>query len=249
MKLLWDNKAKTATISVNSENPNYPIENLQDTILAKVFRSTQADGVRIKFSTQIKASYVAILNHNIPEGADIWLQGNNTDSWDAPTFSQQLTWNSDIIIDAIDEQTFNYWSLWINHDETGADEYIQIGFVFLGIYLQMPGMDPKQQLPHNTTAKKTISTGGQVYGDDSYEFYNFKVKFPPVTNAQRNSIDTMFGSIKNIIPVIVLIWSNDLDFQPPLYMVIDDKKIPWKKAGSDKDGRLWTFSLNFREVF
>lgn len=246
MKLLYDNKILSATLDCSSENPDYPIENLQDTVLAKVYRS-MTDDINITIDQITTASYFAIMNHNLSESALITLQGNNSDSWVSPSFETTLTWKEGIIISHFAETTYNYWRLEIIDDDTGADGYIQIGGLFIGTYLQMPGMKKNQSIKDMTTSKSKISYSGQSYGNEGYEYRSFKVNFPQLSDTQRTGIRVMWTNNKNIHPLICLIWANRQDLETPIYCVIDQTSIEIKRTESDN--LPWETSLKFREVF
>jgi len=73
--------------------------------------------------------------HNITSGNTVLrIRGNATDSWGAPTFSQNLTFNADVIFVFIDE-TFRWWRFEVT-DGGNGDGYIQIGEMFLGTFFE-----------------------------------------------------------------------------------------------------------------
>lgn len=249
MIILWDNKAETAALSVISENPNYPKENLQDTRLAKRYRTLVDSSQRIVFgaaAANITATYAVVLGHNISDSATINIEGNATDSWGSPTFSQAMTKQGDVYIAEFTSAAFDFWSIEID-DPTNPDNYIEVGFVFIGISLQMPAMAPTQEMPYNTASSNSVSNSGQLYGNEKYNFKSFKITSPHVTNALRNSIITMFDTIKNIKPFILIIWSDDLAFESPIYCFYTDKSLKWKKTGATNFP--FSISFKFQEVF
>lgn len=231
----------------SSENPNFVAENMQDTVLAKVYRST-VDSTIITISTAITASYVAIIGHNLTETAQITIQGNNTDAWGAPALEETVIWRDSIAVLKFSESTYNFWRILITDDDTGADGYIQIGSIFLGTYLQMPGVKINQSLQYVSASKVSFSSSGQSYGDERYEYRNPEFNFPLLTHSQRDDMNTMFISNKNIKPVVALIWADDLDLESPMYSVIDQKSLSFKR--NEKSVNLpWSTKIKFREVF
>jgi hypothetical protein len=246
MRIAYDNKILDATVDATSENPNYTADNLQNTVLAKVYRSV-ADTTTIKVSTAITASYFFILNHNLTSTATITLQGNDTDAWGAPSFSQSVTWHADKCYLNFDEATYNFWRVVITDDDTGADGYIEIGLLWLGTYLQMPGMKLDQQLNEKTDSSVSITYSGQAYGEERYSYRNPQFSFPYITHDERKSLLTMWENNKNILPMVVMIWANDFGMEFPLYCVLDQKNIQFKRNGDSRDP--WAVKMKFREVF
>ena len=248
MRLCYDNKFLDATILATSENPNYVAANMQNTILAKVYRSV-ADSTTIKMSTQIKASYFFVLNHNLSSTSIVTLQGNDTDSWGSPSFEETVNYRSDMCYLNFAESTYNFWRVVITDDDTGTDGYIEIGSMYLGTYLQMPGMKLDQQLEYKSDSNVSITYSGQAYGEERYSYRNPSFNFPFISHDQRKELITMFNNNKNIKPLICLVWANDLGIEAPLYCVVDQKSIQPKRNGENNGTHAWTAKLKFREVF
>lgn len=246
MRLLYDNKFLDATISASSENPNYIATNMQNTILAKVYRSVTTSTV-IKISTSVKASYCSILGHNFTSTVSITLQGNNTDSWDSPSFEETIPYRSDMCILNFTEATYNYWRILITDDDSLADGYIEIGSIFLGTFLQMPGMKLDQQLEKKTKSSISISYSGQACGEERYSYRNPAFSFPFLTHDQRDYLNDMYENNKNIKPLICLVWANDLNIESPMYCVIDQDSMQFKR--NEDASCPWGTKIKFREVF
>lgn len=243
MIIAWDNKAETAEISVISENPNYPKENVQDTRLSKRYRTSSDAEQRIIFGSStgnITATYAVVLGHNVSDAATINIEGNATDSWGSPTFSQAMTKQGDVYIAEFTSAAFDFWSIEID-DPTNSDNYIEVGFVFIGISLQMPAMSATQEMPYNTASKNSVSNSGQLYGNEKYNFKAFKITSPFATNSDRTAIKTMFDTVKNIKPFILIIYSDDLDFEPPVYAFYSSNSLKFKKTGATN----FPFSISF----
>lgn len=245
MRILWNNTATSATLSATTEDSDYPVENIQDIRTKKVYRSTDDDDERIVFSGSATASYVVILNHNFTSGSTIKIEGNNTDSWGSPSFSETITYNSGIMIHSFTEATYSFWSLSIDN-ASNPDTYIEVGFVFIGTYLQMPKMKRDQTLPKNVDTYQKIGRGGNVFGGINYNYRNFGVNFNYLTNTQRQSINTMFETVGDVTPIILLPWT-DRTFEDYIYCVISQKTLPFKRT--DSQNKPWSLSMNFREVF
>lgn len=249
MKVLYDNKILTATLSSNNENENYPLDNLQNGVRAKKYRSVTDTGIWIKISTPITATYLVIDSHNLTSDATIHLQGNNSDSWVSPTTDFTVSnVTNDTIVYAFASKTHSYWRITIDDPrDSGDDEYVEIGGIYLGTALQLPGVKPDQSLIRSTNSKSDISEAGAQYGDRRLRFRKFGINFPNISWTDRVNMITMWENNENVVPLYVLLWSDRLDLEAIAYCVIDQSELNFKKS----DSPIFPFSttLNFREVF
>jgi len=253
MRILWDNKATSATLTTAGENPDYPATNMQDVRLSRYYRSLLdvEQYVEIDLDTPVTVTYFAIFNHNISADATIKLQGADEDTndvvdWDNPDFEVTVPHSEYYLIKNITEKTYDRWRLYVD-DSTNADTYIKIGSIYIGEYLQMPGMKIDQEIPIATASRRKIGEGGQAYGDKNYSYRIPKVNFPYLTNQQRNDINEMYTEIQNFKPVALLVWANDLDFESPIYSIIDQNRMVFKRT--DSHNLKWQTQIKFREVY
>ncbi|UCF13196.1 MAG: hypothetical protein JSW06_02785 [Thermoplasmatales archaeon] len=252
MRILWDNKYLSASITASSQDPDYPLSNTQDTRLTRLFRTNNlVDDQYITINTEIKASYVAIMNHNISSDATIQLLGANEDTndvvdWDNPDVTISVTHRDYIIVQKFTEATYTDWRLTID-DPNNSDGYIKIGSVFIGTYLQMPGMSRKaNNIDNLSTSEVSFSDSGQVYGDEGYDYRENSVSFPLISQDKREQIVSMYKEVTKIKPVIMLLWAERLDLEKPIYCVLTlDPK--FKRTDSHNDP--FQLQLKFREVF
>ena len=250
MQIMYDNKTVSATKTAYTENPNYLLANLDYTQLSRRYRSVGASDQWIVFTGPIKASRLMIAAHNLSVDAEIYIQGNNTNAWTAPSFSQELSYKSGIITGQFVEATYNYWRLYINDDGSNSPDYIEIGGLYLGTYVQLPGMKIDQKIDNKTTSMKSLSQSGQLYGDKRYKYRSFTVNFPAITNAQKAEITTMWESMDITDPFYLLIWANREDMETPIYCCFNYEA----EAGptwthTENYTHPWAVSLNIREVF
>lgn len=244
MQVLYSNSILTAILTRSSENPGYPIANVQDTKILKAFRTLSASGEWIKItSPAVTASRFAIMGHNLSAAAVIQLQGNDTDVWTAPTFDETITWKAGIIIHQFTEVTYNFWRLLIT--DSGRT-YISIGELYIGTFLQLPNIKTDAQIDDETTSEGVESSSGQLFGNEGYDFRTITVNFN-VTEAQRTAIRAWWAYCENIRPFIAVIWANREDIEPPLYCHIDQKMISWKKTGSATIP--YSTTIKFKEVY
>jgi len=247
MKILYDNKFLDSTILASSENPNYLAANMQNPILSKVYRST-ADSTTIKISTNITASFCAILGHNFTSTVVITLQGNDTDAWGSPSFEETISYRSDMCILQFTEADYNYWRVVITDDDSSADGYIEIGSIYLGTFIQMPGMKQDQTFEKKSLSNVSISYSGQSFGETRYLYRNPNINFPFITHSMRDSLNDMWDNNQNVKQIIVLVWSDRLDLEAPMYALIDQDTLSFKRNDNNVNFP-WGTKLKLREVF
>lgn len=244
MRILYDNKIKTATIIPSSNVAVYPTYNLYSDHLSEWFKFTGIVSEWIKFTGGMTASYVAIMAHNFSSTAIVKLQANSSDSWTSPPFELTLTVEN-FIIDSFTEVTYDYWRITIE-DLDNTESRLRIGGIFIGTHLQLPGMKIDQEITDNSNNDVSFSTGRQIYCDIGIDFKEFKINFPFISTAQRNSLRTLWNTVGNYTPIICLIWENALDLQAPIYCHLV-KPISWKRT--DIQNALWSTTLDLGEVF
>jgi hypothetical protein len=198
----------------------------------------------IKISTSITASRFAIMGHNLSASAVITLQGNNTDVWTAPSFEETITWKSGIILHSFTEATYSFWRLLIT--DSGRS-FIQIGELYIGTYLQGPNIKPDAQIDDETTSEGEVSSSGQLYGDDGYDFRSFTVNYGTVSDAMREAMRSWWAMCKNNRPYIMLLWASREDLETPVYCFTNQKAIQWKRTGNEKFP--WSTSIKHMECY
>jgi hypothetical protein len=166
----------------------------------------------------------------------------------ATSFYETILYDSNIIIHQLSETiTTNKLTLFINDANSNSDGYLEIGYLYLGEYLQLPNMKIDQDLNAETTSTIAYSESGQAYGKEGYIFRQPKINFPAMTNAQKEGLQELFSTVKNITPFICAIWANRLDIEPALYCVLNQKNIAFKR--SDNYNAPWATTIELREVF
>jgi hypothetical protein len=194
-----------ATLSVNSELSNYPVENILISILSRVFKTDSNLTAEIVFDAgeSVSISGIAIANHNISSTYDyLRLQGNSSDSWTSPAFSTDLEYSADIIDCNFDAETYQYWRLQII-DSTNADGYIQLGRVWIGEAYETPGISTTLTHDLFSASVKSTSVSGQSRQDTRYLYYALNTTFPAVTHAEKAEIFDIFKSIDIGTPFFV----------------------------------------------
>lgn len=237
MRIYNNNYIDDVTLTPSAVKGGYSADNLRIPQLARKFSFPSNTGnivMEFTIATQIKALLVDI--GNMTSSVTVTLEGNSTNEWTSPAYSEELLYTETALYLDLD-QTYQYYRLVFN--DPGVD-IINFGYIYIGdAYLQMPHIDPEVTLYYNTTSVATNSIGGQVYGDEGYEYLSTMFNFPKIleessefngiTVANRKEILAMWKRVKNIQPVWVMLWSNSLDEYPPVFCVINQSTMSFKK--------------------
>jgi hypothetical protein len=248
MRILWQNLIDDgSSYTPYSEDANYPVSNLYDTRLSRVYRSLAAVATEyILVNESCAPQYVGLINHNVSSSATIYVEGGSSSGLSTLTYSTTFTWSSYTMLSTQPSTVAcTYHRIRVVGSTTSTQ--IQIGYLFMGNYIELPGMKNDQETIDEVTSKITVSDSGQAYGDDGYRYRSFTINFPYVTQSQRTSVRTMFATIKNYQPVITVIWPGNTTYETPIYSIIDSKNLSFKRT--DDYNLPWTFSLKIREVF
>lgn len=247
MKICYDNEVMNATITSFSENPYYLFsDGLKDSRLSRVGRTLAVSSQWIKFAfpVAVSADSVLIANHNLTAGASVKLEGNASDVWTSPALSVTLTPDS-IVYSTFSSASYQYWRITVN-DVSNTDGFIQIGSVFLGDSLTMPGFDTVGTVFGKSSSSRSISVSGQAYGQKRLIYKVADINFPDVSSIEKIAIETFIETVDTTDPFWLIIWENDTAICPPVYMILDDYPELKKNAGF---GLTYNTSMKMREVF
>lgn len=205
MILKTNETAANSILSVNSELGDYPVTNILDTRLSRVFRTDSNTTAEIVFNagSAINVNSVNIAAHNISESVTtLKFQGNTSDSWGAPAFEIDLDWNENIIVADFENENYQYWRVQII-DPSNSDGYIEIGRTGLYDGYITPGIKVLVTHDRKSSTEKTKSIGGQTYSDTGYFYSVVSVSFPKITESQYYEIVAVFESVDIGYPFFV----------------------------------------------
>lgn len=120
---------KDATLTANSAVVNYPVTNILDSRLSRIFRTSSSTTAEIVFDagSAVTVDSVCIAAHNITSSVTtLKFQGNASDVWTSPSIDETLTWDADIITKDFTGGSYRYWRIQVI-DGTNPDGYIEIG--------------------------------------------------------------------------------------------------------------------------
>lgn len=253
MKIYYNNIIEQAILTPSNSDINQDVNYLKQPQLARSFIFGVTSGnLVIDLGTATDIGYFIVNRGSLTTSATVTLQGNSTDVWTSPTYSASLI-KTDTMYYKDLEETFRYWRLVISDSVN-----IEIGYISMGAgFLQMPGIDPKSTLNYTTTSLASYSVSGQIYGDDNYNYLKTYFSFPQISEnpsawidgrsiATRKDILDLWNIQKNINPVWVMLFENNLDEYPPLFCIIDQNNIQFTKLDY---GKYYSTKINLREVF
>lgn len=237
----YDNKYSLSTLTASDEEPSFPIERSQDIRLSRLYKSlTTSINVVIDLGSDLTATAFFLANHNLTSSATITLEGNDTNAWTTPTYTNSIAYSSDIIYEVFATQTYRYWRIVIA-DATNPDELIKFGGVFLGTYLTAPNFSHVLTEAMVDTSVISRSLSGQVYIDTNYDYITYSLNHPRVTESGRDSLKAMMKANKKK-PVYMLLDETSTTEFIPFYGTIDD--ISYSRVFDD----FYTISTNIREA-
>ena len=253
MTFFYNNLIEDATLTASSTASGLDVNNLKIPQLARVFSFVGNSGsVVIDLQSVQAIEYVLLDAGNMTEDVTAILQGNDTDVWTSPSYSENMIYTETTIYKELDEE-YRYWRVVLS--DINITELL-FGYISIGANkLRMPTIDPKVTLYYNTTSKISYSIGGQAYADEGYEYLNTEFNFPQIgeertligdtITASRKDILSMWSTTQNINPCFIFLWEESLDEHPPIFGVIATNKLKFKKVDW---GKYYSVSIPIREV-
>jgi hypothetical protein len=246
MRLLYNNTVYDATLVASSNQLGYGASLLADKTPFSKWKATGnvEEYVVIDLQSAKAISGFALFNHNFTSSATITLEANTSNSWGAPAFTKTLTWSTYYVWTYFVEQTYRYWRIVI--EDAGNANDIEVGELYIGTDLALPLLAPDSTFTMGTTSYRNVARSSQVLGTLQYanRLYSFNLVY--LSNAQRESLRDMFATHGNVEPVVLVIWEDLLDNEPPLYGVVDSESLSFARRANR--AQYWNVSMSFREV-
>ncbi len=215
MRLFYDNWIDYAAtiITPATQDPILTAANIANELRKRVYRTlaTQAaETITLDLGSAKDVTSVILLDHTLTAGDTlIKLQGNATDSWGSPSFSQTLTWAAGTISQVFSTQTFRYWRIIFTKSSAGVTR--DIGRVFLGTYYETTEAPDYAGLNWGTVdpSKGTKTPGGITYYDVKEKFDEFSLKFSDYSQTDITNFETIFALVGQTISFFVQIDPNN----------------------------------------
>lgn len=222
-----DNEIKHgATMSVYSENSNYPKENLWTLPISQPYRtatgSITSEYILIDLGYDRTVSCIALVNHNLVDGAVITVN-YGSDNTVGSTLSGGITYRAGTAWEVFSDITSSdrYWKISIENEEN-PDGFLSIGYLLIGDYTAVTQMWAygweKTRIHNNIRLASEYGTPmvGQLYERNHYRL--------PLINVTETNMDSLVAVV------------NDLDRDvTPLFFIPDT---------SDTDGYFGRFAVD-----
>lgn len=246
MRLHWNNIFDDATLSSDNPDPNYPLSSIQDIHLTNRFRFADLTGgyIDMDLGSAQSVSSVGIIG-NLSASTTITLKGHSdTSSWTAPDVEETVTAADRNLMHYFTSVSYRYWRLEIA-DASNPDGYIAISRVFLGTYIQMPGINPGVGWERQDLSTREFSPTGQPFSVVRPQRKTFNVAFPSIEEEERQEMIEAFEENGIHSPMFLALWEESFDVQEPAYVLFDDN-LSFDKG--ERGGVLWSASMSFVEA-
>lgn len=250
--IYWDNLLDDCVLTASTEVTAYEVENLQNIHRVQTWRTTGITSENVVIDAglgnTIAPASLLISYHNLTSSATVTLQGNATDSWGAPSFSQALTldYNADtIIVEVTGASTaYRYWRIVIA-DTTNTDTYLEIGRIFIGDGLEVDksASDSFSEVYKSTTVTQ-FSFSGQPFSDVGVTYREYDLFFPYWDSDMKDDIHEMFQAVGAHTPVFLTIDKYNTDKLTCVYGVFTGDEVY-----NYLHNYAWSSSITIREVF
>lgn len=198
LKLCYSNlvNAAATVITSNSEVASLPDDNVKTFWKSKVWRATgdTAEWIKFDFGSAQDVWVVAIVGHNFSSGATVTLQLNAADAWGAPSVSQAITYDADIMLYVFTSAQSYRWARITIADAANSDGYVECGRIFLGGYLS-----PERDFPNGWSVEQVDPSqiGESFDGAESIDVKtSYKIFSFPFQNTLTDNIDTVYNDRK-----------------------------------------------------
>jgi len=211
----YQNLFDSATLSASSQNPSFPVINLQHRWCTKTWRSASGVGtlsanIVIDFSVAKSVKAFFLFPHNFSSQAVVKIQANSTDSWDSPAVDQTATLGSVVYYFWSSAQSYRFWRVTIT-DSSPITNYLEAGRIFLGNYFEPSiNISNAYQLVYTDPSDVMISDGGQITSAQKTRYKTYQIKFETLPVADKNTLVNIFGERGKALDWVFIIDRNDM---------------------------------------
>ena len=223
---LIDILSGSAVTSSGSRTSDYDEDNVIDDRVGATWRSdTIATEVWVKFDLGSAKSIdcIGIFNHNFTGTAAVTLEGNATDSWGSPTFSETLAvvTDSDSLllkrtVEYFASTSLRWWRITIT-DILNSKPWIEIGRVMLGAYYEPTRNiddDMRIEMIDPSTNERVPGQVNQLKQLNRYR--RARVGFSYMDQTQADKLTTIFEKIGNFSPCMIT-WDTTRPTKDSMY--------------------------------
>ena len=184
-----DSHIANATLTPDTEDALYPVENVQAEPAAETYRSTSASAqkILIDYAAPVLAGQFLLINHNLTSAATITLRGGSSQDPDGLDFEVVIPWatrNAWVLFDAL--ETWRYWSLTID-DASNPDGVLEMGLLLHGLKWQLTRNFNLASERRSETVNQALESefGVITTGQNLYQRTRFVATWKTTTDAER----------------------------------------------------------------
>lgn len=225
-----DYVTEDVTITANSAASGYAASNVLDNRISRKYRSTGDSTEWVMFDAgagnTLDPKMIAIIGHNITDGATIKWQANATDSWGTPSLDQAITHASGIMWNyQASAQSYRYHRFYVE-DASNPDTYIEIGKIMLLLTVDMTEY-PQTRMPRKTVDTSLIrrSRTGQVYGSLGVQYLAYEWNWPIMPNGDRVNLEAIWEAHGKAKPLITIPNTGDTTVPAVYGHIVEDLDI------------------------
>lgn len=251
-RILWRDKWGPATAKVvSSATYQLGASNLTSHHLAEIWQTTGSaadEWAKANLGSGMSIQAFAFLGHNFDATeSSVYIEGNASDSWGSPAFSQAITYRANHFIEFFSTQSRQWWRF--KFTKNAAADLRYGGKILLGPYYEFtrnPAHDDFSFSNRDTSRiRKNIS--GQLHADIGVTLRGLKISLPACSTAQADELIELKDTNGTHTPFLI---SIDHATEPLDWMLygaltrLSEKKFRHYN-GSDY---LWDFTLEMEAV-
>lgn len=248
----WQNYFDSAVITASSEDPEYPVSNLQNRWATFDWHSastgTAGEWLKADLGSAKAVKSFIFENMNLGVGATVTLEANAADAWGAPAYSLAIPVTAAmvaakrIVVTLAAEQTYQWWRLSLA-DPGNPDGYLSGSRIYLGPCFE-PGLrfGPAPKQGRRSGSEVGYSGGGQATAVKRPKYWVYSL---PMTILGQADADT-FADIDDECGIDTPLWVcfDSLDEPTNTVYVHFEEHIEFPAV---IDGSLWETVFSLRQ--
>jgi hypothetical protein len=248
MRLFSPNLIDAATITASSENDLLLAANVANELRTKVWRtggSLTAEWIKFDLGAAKAVTGFIIANHTLSTDTLVALEGNATDSWGSPSFTQAVTLAAGTILTTFASQSYRWWRFRFSKPSSATQR--DIGRIFLGTYVEPADLPDWNgvQLSRADNTSITKSVGGQEWADRRGNFREVGLTFTACSTTTKDAVEAVVADC-GVGKSLFVQPDTNTALAEALYVRFS--KLPeWGMHSYDGSGFRWNVNLEFRE--
>jgi hypothetical protein len=194
-----DNLIVDATLTPDTENSSYPIENAQAEPIAKTFRSESSadEKILIDFAGEVTVDLFAIVNHSFTDAAVVTLRGGSSQDPDGMDFELIIPWKTRNSWALFDAEVWQYWSIEVQDSSNPANAF-DIGLLVMGERSVLSrNFNMGWEVRRETLNQVLESDYGVItVGPNLYQRSRFVGSWKATSTAERDELDGFFSQLQ-----------------------------------------------------